>query len=234
VASYHANAGHYAGDTGYFAASGVDSGPLHALKDGLSGANGVYSYSTTSVMPTNGYQSSNYWVDVVFTTSTSSSLTIWPSTAAPTVAADADTKSIEVGVKFRSDVSGRVTGIRFYKSSTNSGPHVGSLWNSNGTLLAQATFVNETASGWQQVNFASPIAISAGTTYVASYHASSGHYADDTGYFANSGVDNGPLHALRDGVSGANGVYTYSTSSVMPTNGYQSSNYWVDIVFSSP
>jgi hypothetical protein len=56
----------------------------------------------------------------------------------------------------------------------------------------------------------------------------------DTGYFANSGVDNGPLHALRDGVSGANGVYTYSTSSVMPTNGYQSSKYWVDIVFSSP
>jgi hypothetical protein len=234
VASYHTNTGHYAADVYYFFSSGFDNPPLHALENGLDGGNGVYIYGANSSFPTNSFKSSNYWVDVVFTTSSSTALTVWPSTATPTVAADPDTNSIEVGVKFRSDVSGRITGIRFYKSSTNTGTHVGSLWSSTGTLLAQATFVNETGSGWQQVNFASPVAITPGTTYIASYHASSGHYADDTGYFANSGVDNGPLHALRDGVSGANGVYTYGTTSVMPTNGYQSSNYWVDIVFSSP
>ena len=71
-----------------------------------------------------------------------------------------------------------MTGVRFYKASTNTGTHIGSLWTSSGTLLASATFANETASGWQQVNFSTPVAISANTTYVAAYLAPKGHYSD--------------------------------------------------------
>ena len=78
-------------------------------------------------------------------------------------------------MKFRSQVNGYVTGVRFYKGTDNVGPHVGHLWSSTGTQLAQATFTNETASGWQRVTFASPVPITANTTYVASYHTSSGH-----------------------------------------------------------
>jgi hypothetical protein len=54
---------------------------------------------------------------------------------------------------------------------------VGNLWSSTGTLLATATFTGETGSGWQQVNFATPVTISANTIYVASYHANNGHYS---------------------------------------------------------
>ena len=79
-------------------------------------------------------------------------------------------------MKFRSDSSGYITGIRFYKASTNTGTHVGNLWTSTGTRLATATFTSETASGWQQVNFATPVAITANTVYVASYHTNVGHY----------------------------------------------------------
>ena len=43
-----------------------------------------------------------------------------------------------------------------------------------------------------------PVAITAGTVYVASYLAPVGRYAGDAGYFATTGVDNGPLHALKD------------------------------------
>lgn len=43
--------------------------------------------------------------------------------------------------------------------------------------------------------------------YVASYLAPAGHYAADNSYFASAGVDNAPLHALQDGVSGGDGVY---------------------------
>ena len=84
------------------------------------------------------------------------------------------------------------------------------------------TFSGETASGWQQANFTTPIAIEANTTYVASYHAPNGRYAVDEGFFATAGVDNGPLHALRDGLDGANGVYAYGTFSVFPQSTYQS------------
>ena len=50
----------------------------------------------------------------------------------------------------------------------NTGTHVGNLWTTSGTLLATGTFSGETASGWQQLNFTTPVDITAGTTYVAS------------------------------------------------------------------
>ena len=77
---------------------------------------------------------------------------------------------MELGVKFKADLNGAITGIRFYKSSNNTGTHVGSLWNSSGALLASATFTNETLSGWEQVSFSTPVTITAGAVYVASYH----------------------------------------------------------------
>jgi hypothetical protein len=141
--------------------------------------------------------------------------------------------AVEVGVKFRADVNGLITGIRFYKASTNTGTHVGNLWTSTGTRLTTATFTGETASGWQQVNFSSPVAITANTVYVASYHTSVGHYSADENYFATTGVDRPPLHALADGVSGANGVYAYGSSGSFPNQTWRSANYWVDVVFST-
>jgi hypothetical protein len=139
--------------------------------------------------------------------------------------------AVELGVTFRSDASGSITGIRFYKASANTGTHVGNLWTSTGTLLATAIFANETASGWQQVNFSTPVAITANTVYVASYHTNAGHYSDDQNYFAGTGVDSPPLHALADGVSGFNGAYAYGSASSFPNQGWNSSNYWVDVVY---
>jgi hypothetical protein len=159
--------------------------------------------------------------------------TIWPSTAAPVGVDGGPDSPVEIGVKFTSDVAGTITGIRFYKASTNTGTHVGNLWTSTGTNLASATFTSESASGWQQVNFATPVAITANTVYVASYHANVGHYSADNGYFSGKGVDRPPLHALADGVAGANGAYTYGANSQFPTQGYISTNYWVDVVFQS-
>ncbi|RCJ27108.1 hypothetical protein A6770_02820 [Nostoc minutum NIES-26] len=345
VASYHTDVGRYASDNNFFAASGIDNPPLHALRDGENGGNGVYKYGATS-FPDNTYQSTNYWVDVVFTTNTGSdttpptvsstspansatgvnagtsvtatfseamnsatintstfelrgpnnalvsatvsynaanrtvtltpssplvalttynatvkggatgvkdqagnalaanytwsfttaetqsSVSIWNSSATPTNPSENDPDAVEVGVKFRSDVNGSITGIRFYKGSGNTGTHIGNLWSSGGTLLRSATFSNETASGWQQVNFSTPVAITANTVYVASYHADVGRYAADSGFFAAAGVDNPPLHALRNGVSGGNGIYRYGASG-FPNNTYQSSNYWVDVVFTT-
>jgi hypothetical protein len=137
---------------------------------------------------------------------------------------------VELGVKFRSDVAGTISGIRFYKQSTEAGTHAVSLWNTSGTLLASDSSTSETGSGWQQVDFGAPVTIAANTTYVASYY-SNGRFSYTSGAFASTGVDNLPLHALMNGVDGANGVYMYGASSSFPTNGFQSSNYFVDVVF---
>jgi len=152
----------------------------------------------------------------------------------------ASSRWLEVGVKFQTDTPGTATGIRFYKAAANTGTHIGNLWTASGQLLASATFTGETASGWQQVSFAQPVALNSNTTYIASYFAPSGHYSQDGAYFytvpeisapANS-VDSPPLHALRNTNGTVNGVFTYSGSSAFPANSFDASNYWVDVVFS--
>ena len=160
-----------------------------------------------------------------------SALTLWPSSTIPTVVDGGPDSAVELGVKFRSDAAGAITGIRFYKAAANTGAHVGNLWSSNGARLATATFTNETASGWQEALFATPVAIASNTVYVASYHANNGHYSADLNYFLGKGVDNPPLHALANGVSGGNGVYAYGTSSAFPNQTWNAANYWVDVAF---
>ena len=340
VVSYYAPNGRYAADPGYFATEGVDSAPLHALRDGIDGVNGVYRLGTG--FPTLAWESANYWVDVVFapgggtpdttaptvtartpaagatgvaatTTATATfsepvqsgtvalvlkdaggttvpasvaydaattkaTLTptaalaasttytvtasgaadlagnvmaatswsfttaagttpptgcpcsIWGASVIPGTPADSDTAAVEVGTKFRADAAGQVTAVRFYKGSGNTGTHVGHLWSATGTNLGTVTFTGETATGWQTATFATPVPVTAGTTYVVSYYAPVGRYAGDGGYFA-AGVDNGPLHALQNGVDGPNGIYRYGTGGGFPTNTWESTNYWVDVVF---
>ena len=82
---------------------------------------------------------------------------MWSSTTTPEIVDSGDGSAVELGVKFTSSQNGFITGIRFYKSAANTGTHVGNLWTDGGTLLASAVFTGETASGWQQVNFSSPV-----------------------------------------------------------------------------
>ncbi|MBS1617009.1 MAG: DUF4082 domain-containing protein, partial [Bacteroidetes bacterium] len=163
----------------------------------------------------------------------SASASIWDNTITGGVPSVVDSGDIELGMKFRSSVPGQIIGVRFYKRVTNIGTHTGTLWSSTGVQLATATFSSETASGWQQVNFSSPVNITANTTYVISYHASKGNYAFDSHYFSTSGVSNGPLTALQSGVDGNNGVYKYGSGPIYPDQSYNDANYWVDVVFSS-
>jgi hypothetical protein len=174
--------------------------------------NGGISVSQTTITVTTG---TNY---TIFTTQT---------TSGPT---GNDNKPIELGVKFRSLVSGFITGIRFYKTTGNTGTHTGELYSSAGIRLAQAVFTSETATGWQQVLFNTPVPIVAGTTYVAAYFSSAGNYVSTANYFTKA-VVNGPLFALANGTDGANGVYFYTTVPSYPAYDGSGANYWVDAIF---
>jgi hypothetical protein len=153
---------------------------------------------------------------------------LWPDTTVPAAPDSGDPSSVELGVKFTASNNGYITGVRFYKSAANTGTHTGTLWSATGTKLATGTFTNESTQGWQQLNFTTPVAVTAGTTYVASYYDPNGHYAVTSGGF-NSAVTNGPLTALASGTNG-NGVYLYSQDA-FPSASYNASNYWVDVVY---
>lgn len=144
---------------------------------------------------------------------------------------------VENGVKWTSDVDGYVTGVRYYKHSSNTGTHKGRLWKGS-TLLANATFINETLSGWQTIYFDSPVAVTADTTYTVSYHSTAGYYYQNNNYFGT--VNNLPLHISS--AAGQNGVFRYGTASgfecsqmpctpaLRPDINYNA-NFWVDVVF---
>jgi hypothetical protein len=136
---------------------------------------------------------------------------------------------VVLGVKFGSTVAGKVRGVRFYKAPGNTGTHMVGLWSSSGTLLASATATSETASGWQEVSFPSPVSIAANTLYVAAYLAPKGHYSATPQAFS-SAITNGSLVGLATGTS-VNGVYSYRSTLSFPVSSYQATNYWVDVMF---
>ena len=145
----------------------------------------------------------------------------------------------ENGLRFKSSVSGTVTAIRFYKTSGNIGTHIGELYSASGARLAQATFTNETATGWQVVQLSSPVSISANTYYIVAYWSSLGYYTEELDYFLNKSVVSGSLTAVADGTNGASGtdpgngqgMFAYTSSPKFPNQLYRASNYWVDVIF---
>jgi hypothetical protein len=142
------------------------------------------------------------------------------------------TGGIELGMRFRSATAGNILGIKFYKTAGNTGTHTAQLFSTDGILLASAAFTNETDSGWQHALFTTAIPIAANTTYIAAYHSSLGNYTF-TAYGFHNAITNPPLTGLADGTDGINGLYEYTNTPVFPTHGYDSNNYWVDVIESN-
>jgi hypothetical protein len=155
---------------------------------------------------------------------------VFGSTVPATPAAN-DAAATELGLQFSPTADGFISGVRFYKGAGNGGTHVGSLWSSSGQRLAQATFANETATGWQSVTFATPVPVTAGQTYVASYTAPQGNYSVEQWAFSAKGVDGVPLRVA--GGFGATPAGVFSHPGQFPDSSFRSSNYFVDAMFTS-
>ena len=208
------------------------------------GTSTTTSFTDTTAAPNTTY---SYQVEAVSTAGSSApsasvnattlaAATIYSASAAPTnpnVFIGSTSGGVELGLKFTSDVAGTITGVRFYKGSQTNGTQTGELWSSSGQLLATATFTNESASGWQQVNFSTPVAISADTVYIIAYHTTSTYIAYSPNVLSSGGIDNGNLHALANGVSGNNSVYSTGASSFPSLYNGQAGSYLVDVVFSA-
>jgi lysophospholipase L1-like esterase/fibronectin type 3 domain-containing protein len=170
--------------------------------------------------------------DVPPTSTPSCPCSVWSSDDAPIVSQVTSTSPTEVGVRFRVEQYGYITGIRFYKGPLNTGVHKGNLWTRDGKLLASATFTDETESGWQQVNFSSPVVVWPWTTYVASYFAPVGRYAADPSVFTQTEIVTSPVRLLAAGQSGGNGWWVSSATGGFPNSpSPQAANHWVDVVF---
>lgn len=152
----------------------------------------------------------------------STTYSIWPTTA-PAYSTDPERSSVQLGTRFTTSSDGVISAIRFFKADATSGPNTGRLWSSNGRLLASVDFTTTTGSGWRTAQLTSPVAVTAGSTYVASYTAPRGRYAVG----ARALSPQKPI--ANQSLTATQGVYTYSTG--MPTSVWRESNYLVDVVF---
>ena len=144
---------------------------------------------------------------------------------------DGDDGAVELGVKFRTDrrrFDHRRPLLQGHRQHRH--PHRHPV-DGPGTQLATGTFTNETASGWQQLNFASPVTVTANTTYIASYFAPNGGYSYDGGLLHRQGRRTRPAHRAP---SPAPTAGTASTATArrggFPSTPSSGSNYWVDVV----
>jgi hypothetical protein len=134
-------------------------------------------------------------------------------------------------LKFWSSQAGEISGISFYRAAKSFQGYVARLYSADGSIvLGSVTMATESGPvpGWQHAVFTPAISISANTTYVAAYYSPGGQYAV-TRYGLTTGVTVGALHAPASSSVGGNGVYRYNGA--FPNRSYESSNYFVDVVF---
>jgi hypothetical protein len=120
--------------------------PLQALADGVSGGNGVYGYGVGG-FPTQTYNASNYWVDVVFTTSAP------PSTFTDTTVGDFSADTPDVNTYLAQTANGEVllalsVGAEFF-GTTLPARWTRTAWSTGGTTTVAngVLTVNGTRAG---------------------------------------------------------------------------------------
>jgi Domain of unknown function (DUF4082) len=125
-------------------------------------------------------------------------------------------------------------GLRFWKRSGDPDTsHTVNLWDeAAGTSLGTASSVNEPASGFIDVFFSSPVALTAQKAYYVTAFFPSGYYNYTNNYFA-SAVSRGPITGYADGtVPGSltdTGVYNFASVPTFPNTSF-AANYWCDII----
>jgi hypothetical protein len=154
----------------------------------------------------------------------------------PAIPVANDSAANELGVEFTVFQPGTVSAIQFYRGATSASGFDVHLWDTNGNVLGSGHEDGNQAAGWQVVNLDQPVHLNQFQSYIASYFAPNGGYADTFDFFSNHEVDRGPLVAQADGQTGGevvmvthNGFYHYGGG--FPAQTYRASNYWVGPIF---
>ena len=137
---------------------------------------------------------------------------------------DPDTNATTIGTKFTVARAGKVIGVEFFRHDRRNRATTVQLWGIGGTPLASASGVPLT-NGWVRANFRTPVAVSPGITYIASYFAPSGRYSHRLHGFVEA-------RAAGDLIASVGaGVYRYGSTAAKPTSLYQHEDYYVTPLF---
>ena len=144
-----------------------------------------------------------------------------------------DTEAVELGVKFRADVDGFITGDPLLQGRGTPAPTSATCGHRRARCSPTATFTGETrvrlAGGRRST---SPVAITADTTYVVSYHTPNGHYAVDAQLLRRAAAST-TRRCTRSPTASTAPTASTGTAPAASSRPRPSTrrNYWVDVVF---
>lgn len=190
----------------------------------LNGAT-TYTFSATGAVTSDGVVQAQPYAESFTTNGVGACpCSLLETTLTPTLPTLNNGSGLTLGLKLTPTVDGFVTGLRYWRAASNTGTHTGKLYAANGSVLATVTFVDG-AQGWQQAIFSSPVAVTAGTRYFATYYSPNGTYSATTNAFVTQMV-NPPLASVDSG-----GVF--ASGDAFPNQSFGAPNYFVDVVFTT-
>ena len=143
----------------------------------------------------------------------------------------ADASSYELGLRFQATQAGVVSALRYFRGAEDAfdtDVRTLNLWDASGTKIASATVTSpQYASGWQVATLATPVALTANTTYVVSYGTTHNYAYTPTAFATDIAGSDG---VLRAPAAGGNGVIANGTPNSFPAMA-TNANYWADLVF---
>jgi len=129
----------------------------------------------------------------------------------------------QIGAKFSASAPGFVYGLRWWKTTGETGNHAVALLSTAGALLASNSLTEgETASGWQVAMFTTPYLIAADTDYYIVRHSN----GQSLSYTANvAAIDINNMHLY------AGSFYQNTTSTTTFVPNANASGYFVDVMY---
>ncbi|MGY1649745.1 DUF4082 domain-containing protein [Geodermatophilus sp. SYSU D01119] len=140
--------------------------------------------------------------------------------------ADADRESVTLGVRFTPLTDGTVTGVSFHRATRANTARVVQLWDAaTRQVVATSAPLGNLSTGWVEQRFPSPVRVTAGHEYVASYLAPAGRYSATRSYWSQ------PRQTRHLSAPVGAGVYRYGGSAAFPGSTWQNSDYSVTPLF---
>ena len=142
-----------------------------------------------------------------------------------------DPVNYNLGIKLTPSVNGNFTGVKYYRATSDVyTPHTARIW-SGGTLLKTEAFTDETSGpGWKSHTFATPLSVTAGTTYTVAVNAY-GAYHFSGGYHASSIARDYLTAPANAGVYFAESSGGTTQATGEPTSTFNSATYFRDVIY---
>lgn len=152
---------------------------------------------------------------------------------------------VTLGTLWLSEQEGVVRAVRFYLGNRNyDGVTVtaGLFDYDSSAMLSQQAYsiTSANAVGFVDIPLTTEVLIQRQKRYITAVWFpcdtspdGKAHYVYTSGLFANSGVDNPPLHALQEDtiLAHQNGLYNYGAALACPTSSFNQPCYFIDVSF---